>query len=351
MRTLRFIGMAIIAVIMSVNFTACSDDDGDEVIFVLSEEDKTMQFTDEGGEKNISFKLNSEEWHSYPTDKAVNWVSYTPQEGNRGDNTVTFKVLRNIGPSRNYSVTFSSQYNRYDATWIHVVINQQGTDDTSGVYTIELEAGTLPGIISEEYRSSITELTLKGDLNGADILLLRRMLNRSPFYDGALAVLNLADANIVEGGGDYDEAANVTELTSNDEIGDGMFSAGSRDILESIILPNSVKVIGTSAFRDRGNLTTIIIPDNVTTIKEYAFDSCTKLTSLEIGSKVEEIGIYAFWGTHLKEIHIKTPIPPTIDFNTFDSFAYNATLYVPIGSIDTYKSTENWSKFKNIVEE
>ena len=111
MRTLRFIGMAIIAVIMSVNFTACSDDDGDEVIFVLSEEDKTMQFTDEGGEKNISFKLNSEEWHSYPTDKAVNWVSYTPQEGNRGDNTVTFKVLRNIGPSRNYSVTFSSQYN------------------------------------------------------------------------------------------------------------------------------------------------------------------------------------------------------------------------------------------------
>ena len=30
MRTLRFIGMAIIAVIMSVNFTACSDDDEDE---------------------------------------------------------------------------------------------------------------------------------------------------------------------------------------------------------------------------------------------------------------------------------------------------------------------------------
>lgn len=30
MKTLRFIGMAIIAVIMSVNFTACSDDDEDE---------------------------------------------------------------------------------------------------------------------------------------------------------------------------------------------------------------------------------------------------------------------------------------------------------------------------------
>ena len=30
MKTLRFIGMAIIAIIMSVNFTACSDDDEDE---------------------------------------------------------------------------------------------------------------------------------------------------------------------------------------------------------------------------------------------------------------------------------------------------------------------------------
>ena len=30
MKTLRFIGMAVIAVIMSVNFTACSDDDEDD---------------------------------------------------------------------------------------------------------------------------------------------------------------------------------------------------------------------------------------------------------------------------------------------------------------------------------
>lgn len=33
MRTLRFIGMAIVAVIMSVNFAACSDDDEEEPNF------------------------------------------------------------------------------------------------------------------------------------------------------------------------------------------------------------------------------------------------------------------------------------------------------------------------------
>ena len=30
MKTLRFIGMAIVAIIMSVNFVACSDDDDDK---------------------------------------------------------------------------------------------------------------------------------------------------------------------------------------------------------------------------------------------------------------------------------------------------------------------------------
>lgn len=36
MRTLRFIGMAIVAVIMSVNFAACSDDDEEEINLIRS---------------------------------------------------------------------------------------------------------------------------------------------------------------------------------------------------------------------------------------------------------------------------------------------------------------------------
>ena len=37
MKTLRFIGMAIIAIIMSVNFVACSDDDDDNPMLVHGE--------------------------------------------------------------------------------------------------------------------------------------------------------------------------------------------------------------------------------------------------------------------------------------------------------------------------
>ena len=47
--------------------------------------------------------------------------------------------------------------------------------------------------------------------------------------------------------------------------------------------------------------------------------------------------------------------PPFISYNNYSPFDsdthQNATLYVPQGSIDAYKSNYPWSNFKHIVEE
>ena len=40
--------------------------------------------------------------------------------------------------------------------------------------------------------------------------------------------------------------------------------------------------------------------------------------------------------------------PFYISTNTFSN--YNATLYVPVGTIDKYKSTESWKNFAHIKE-
>ena len=64
--------------------------------------------------------------------------------------------------------------------------------------------------------------------------------------------------------------------------------------IRSITLGNSVKTIGSAAFRGCPSLTSITIPNSVTSIGELAFAWCSGLTSVTFGSGVTSIGDYAF---------------------------------------------------------
>ena len=63
------------------------------------------------------------------------------------------------------------------------------------------------------------------------------------------------------------------------------------------------------------------------------------------------IGYEAFSSCDIPEIISNIENPFEIDRTTFtDNTFYNATLYVPEGSIDKYKATEGWNKFVFIEE-
>ena len=70
MRTLRFIGMAIVAVIMSVNFAACSDDDEEES--TPTTENIVGQWVltyEEGYEIEPEYPEENREWSHAPKDE------------------------------------------------------------------------------------------------------------------------------------------------------------------------------------------------------------------------------------------------------------------------------------------
>ena len=176
--------------------------------------------------------------------------------------------------------------------------------------------------------------------------------------------------------------------------------------LTSVTIPSSVTTIGSSAFWGCSGLTSIVIPSSVTSIGNYAFDSCSDLTSIvvesgntkydsrnncnaiiekasntlivgckntKIPSSVTSIGYSAFrqcsgltsvtipssvtsigqsafaWCSNLKDITSEI----TDVFETGSNAFYNcknATLYVPKGLVDTYKSTADWNCISNIEE-
>ncbi len=147
---------------------------------------------------------------------------------------------------------------------------------------------------------------------------------------------------------------NCSKLTSINipnsvtSIGDGAFDSCSG--LTSLTIGNSVTSIGDWTFYECTGLTSITIPNSVTSIGYGAFSGCSGLTSLTIGNSVTSIGSFAFGGcSDLTDVYCFAINVPSTDSNAFYNSSYqSATLHVPAGSLDAYKTTAPWSSFVTI---
>ena len=121
--------------------------------------------------------------------------------------------------------------------------------------------------------------------------------------------------------------------------------------LTSVTIPDAVESIDKGTFYGCASLTSVTIPNSVKSIGEGAFSWCTSLTSLTIGNSVEEIWIHAFSDCpELHDVYCYAEKVPFTDGSAFsDSKKGNATLHVPVASVDSYKASAPWSGFGKIV--
>lgn len=166
----------------------------------------------------------------------------------------------------------------------------------------------------------------------------------NPYYDSrdnCNAIIESSSDKLISG------CSNTIIPSSIKEIGSTAFR-GCKD-LSSIDIPQSVTKIGSSAFLECVGLTNVIIPNSVTSIDICAFSDCSNLTEITLGESIVELGEAVFQQCiNLKNITCLATVPPIIYYNTF-SYCYDATLYVPYTTVDTYKTTIYWKNFSNIV--
>lgn len=109
-----------------------------------------------------------------------------------------------------------------------------------------------------------------------------------------------------------------------------------RYVPERVVIPNSVKTVGSYAFGTAG--------DNHTT------------TDIEFGENVEWISEYACYG-YSKNVHIKAKYPPVVESVTAFMWEYSGTnyyhgypnIFVPRESLGDYRTSEWWKAYRHCM--
>lgn len=129
---------------------------------------------------------------------------------------------------------------------------------------------------------------------------------------------------------------NVLKEIIFEEGVDTIFDAfGGLENLESVVIPNTVKVIKDYAFR-RCGLYSLKLPDSIEEIGKGAFSSA-KLKEITLGSGLKNIGNRAFYGSDINKMHCRSVVPPKLGEKCFEWRRYPyVTVYVPKGSREAY---------------
>lgn len=364
---IKFLGLLLLMFAIYPICISCSaDEDASkseeyaETEFIPESETKNYMVSgvdveDDGDTISLCFSCNK----SWTAKSSEDWCSLSVAKGKSGNNRLQIIVAPNtMLENRDAIVTIGFNDKNY-----YFIVRQEAA--RCAVLNNE-HPGKLSGVLGENYLK-IEELKLSGSLNGIDIALIIDM-----GINGELAVLDLSEASIVEGGTYNSSFPDVSVETKNNEITDYMFVRFNN--LTDLILPKNVIKIGKSSIWICPKLSNIVLPNTLKSIDDQGISyvpvtklelpegleslgACAlvgldKLTSITLPSTLSSLGAFPFEGTGLKEIHMRSLTPPTcVMINEQNDILNLAILYVPRGCGGLYGMDSEWGKFKTIIEE
>lgn len=127
------------------------------------------------------------------------------------------------------------------------------------------------------------------------------------------------------------------------------FAYGCGDTTYTI--PDGVTKIGGAAFYANTKIAEVTIPSSITAIGHATFAGCINLASIDIPENVIDIDDFAFYCKNVKSIICRPTTPPTGGKEMFEEIPETTKIYVPIGSGDTYKTSDYWADYADHIEE
>ena len=238
--------------------------------------------------------------------------------GYDGSAEIHFKILSST------EVSVSKIINLYKKEDRWMTIPETVADDDGKEYTV-VEIGDEASIYYNT--KSEPDYETNKNIKGINIPSTIKTIGDKAFKN----LENLEEMNFPEG------------LTS---IGAEAFK-GCKSIKE-IKLPETLGEVGERTFEECSSIKTIKVPDLITYIPMYFCNLCDNLETVYIGENVKSIG-FAFQCLSLSEVHIAAIDPPLIETGTAFISNKEITVYVPNGTLDSYR--DKWGMIKGLVFE
>lgn len=144
----------------------------------------------------------------------------------------------------------------------------------------------------------------------------------------------------------------LTLSTAVETMGDNCFTA-------CLVLPNvtfgpNLKSVGAQAFMNCAALTEIHLPEGFNSAGVAAFAQCSNITNVVIPSTLTNLSTFLFaLDTKMVKIINLATTPQTLPVDDTENPFYGINvstcyIYVPVTSLDSYRSASGWSTFTNI---
>ena len=205
------------------------------------------------------------------------------------------------------------------------------------------KAGDLSKKIKDTEKFTITSLIVSGSINSDDVRFLREMAGRDMDgneTDGKLSSLDLSDAKIVKGGGNYIKVKiglsfRYYNIKENDVVDLYMFY--NCRSLTSLKLPKTVKKIELYAMQYCKSLQKCTLPESLSEINDKAFAN-TNLSEVTFPASLTSIKSKVFYEcSDLKTLRFTSPSVPTFGQDVFENCSKLEKVYVPKASLNEYK--------------
>ena len=126
------------------------------------------------------------------------------------------------------------------------------------------------------------------------------------------------------------------------------FPEGGQELVERVIIGNSVYGIGIEAFSGCTNMTAVTLNEGLETIGVDSFNGCSGLTEITIPSTVEHLTDTCFDGVTFETMTFLPTTPPAFNYGDYTSLPVIGYIYVPDESVSTYQTA--WPNLANKIQ-